>query len=126
MAVTAWTPLHDPIFLDIAAGMFCSLLEIPRIPREVSFEEISFTSSNFESMTPSRREQHAAGRYCLNSLINKAEIQYGIISENFPLTIQTKTGIKPLSISHCDSIAVAVLGVNSESIGVDIESKLRD
>ena len=125
MAVNAWTPLHDPIFLDIEAGMFCSLLEIPRIPREVSFEEISFTSSNFESMTPSRREQHAAGRYCLNSLINKAEIQYGIISENFPLTIQTKTGIKPLSISHCDSIAVAVLGVNSESIGVDIESKDR-
>ena len=79
MAVNAWTPLHDPIFLDIEAGMFCSLLEIPRIPREVSFEEISFTSSNFESMTPSRREQHAAGRYCLNSLINKAEIQYGIV-----------------------------------------------
>ena len=73
MGVNAWTPLHEPIFLDIEAGMFCSLLQIPRIPREVSFEEILFTNSNFEFMTPSRREQHAAGRYCLNSVINKAE-----------------------------------------------------
>jgi len=125
MAVNAWTPLHEPIFLDIEAGMFCSLLQIPRIPREVSFEEILFTNSNFEFMTPSRREQHAAGRYCLNSVINKAEITHGKLSEDFPLTINTKTGIKPVSISHCDSIAVAVLGLNYQLIGVDIESKDR-
>ena len=125
MAVNAWTPLHEPIFLDTEAGIFCSLLQIPTIPREVSFKEIPFTHSNFESMTPNRREQHAAGRYCLNSVISKAEIRCGKISENFPLTIQTKTEVKPISISHCDSFAVAVLGLNHELIGVDIESKER-
>ena len=104
MAVNAWTPLHEPIFIDIEVGIFCSLLQIPRIPREVSFEEIPFTHSNFESMIPTRREQHAAGRFCLRSVINKAEINCVDISESYPLTIQTKTGIKPISISHCDSI----------------------
>tara|TARA_B100001989_G_scaffold87928_1_gene61100 strand:+ start:967 stop:1614 length:648 start_codon:yes stop_codon:yes gene_type:complete len=125
MAVNAWTPLHEPIFVDIEVGIFCSLLQIPRIPREVSFEEIPFTHSNFESMIPRRREQHAAGRFCLRSVINKAELNCVDISESYPLTIQTKTGIKPISISHCDSIAVAVLGLNCNSIGVDIESNER-
>ncbi|MEC7391440.1 MAG: hypothetical protein VX655_05070, partial [Candidatus Thermoplasmatota archaeon] len=125
MAVNAWTPLHEPIFIDIEVGIFCSLLQIPRIPREVSFEEIPFTHSNFESMIPRRREQHAAGRFCLRSVINKAEINCVDISGSYPLTIQTKTGIKPISISHCDSIAVAVLGLNCNSIGVDIESNER-
>ena len=125
MAVNAWTPLHEPIFLNIEDGIFCSLLQIPRIPREVSFEEIPFTDSNFQSMTPIRREQHAAGRFCLHSVIQKAEIHYGDISKNYPLTIQTKTGIIPISISHCDSIAVAVLGLNYDLIGVDIECKDR-
>ena len=54
MAVNAWTPLHEPIFLDIEVGIVCSLLQIPRIPREVSFEEIPFTHSNFESMAPKK------------------------------------------------------------------------
>ena len=125
MAVNAWTPLHEPIFLDIEVGIVCSLLQIPRIPREVSFEEIPFTHSNFESMAPRRREQHAAGRFCLRSVINKAEINCVDFSESYPLTIQTKIGIKPISISHCDSIAVAVLGLNYDSIGVDIESNDR-
>ena len=44
------TPLHEPIFIDIEVGVFCSLLQIPRIPREVSFEEIPPTHSNFESI----------------------------------------------------------------------------
>jgi len=125
MAVNAWTPLHEPIFLDTEVGIFCSLLQIPTIPREVSFKEIPFTHSNFESMTPNRREQHAAGRYCLNSVIIKSKIHCEKISETFPLTIQTKTGVKPISISHCDSFAVAVLGLNNEMIGIDIESKDR-
>ena len=76
-------------------------------------------------MIPTRREQHAAGRFCLRSVINKAEINCVDISGSYPLTIQTKTGIKPISISHCDSIAVAVLGLNCNSIGVDIESNER-
>ena len=117
--------MHEPIFTDIEVGIFCSLLQIPRIPREVSFEEIPFTHSNFESMIPRRREQHAAGRFCLRSVINKAEINCVDISGSYPLPIQTKTGIKPISISHCDSIAVAVLGLNCNSIGVDIESNER-
>ena len=125
MAVNAWTPLHEPIFLDIEVGIFCSLLEIPIIPREVSFEDIPFTYSNFKSMTPWRREQHAAGRFCLHSIIHKANINCVDISEVYPLTIQTQIGIKPISISHCDSIAVAVLGLNCDSIGVDIESNDR-
>ena len=125
MAVNAWTPLHEPIFLDIEVGIFCSLLEIPIIPREVSFEDIPLTYSNFKSMTPRRREQHAAGRFCLRSVIHKAKINCVDISEGYPLSIQTQIGIKPISISHCDSIAVAVLGLNYDSIGVDIESNDR-
>ena len=125
MTVSAWTPLHEPIFLHIEQNILCSLLQIPLIPREVSFEEIFFSTSNFESMTPSRREQHAAGRYCLYTIINKAGVQDGKVSETFPLKIKSNTGIKPASISHCDSIAIAVLGFNYKSIGVDIESKDR-
>ena len=126
MTVGAWTPLHEPIFLDVEEDILCSLLKIPTIPRQVSFEEIPFTSSNFESMTPPRREQHAAGRYCLYSIINKAGIQNGKVAETFPLKIQTNRGIKPMSISHSDSFAVAVLGLIHKSIGVDIEHKDRE
>ncbi len=125
MGVNAWTPLHEPIFLDTEVGIYCSLLQIPLIPRKVSYKEIPLTDSNFESMTLKRREQHAAGRYCLNSAILKAEIHCEKMSETYPLKIQTKTGIKPISISHCDSFAVSVLGLNHELIGVDIESKER-
>jgi len=125
MAADAWTPLHEPLFLDIEVGIFCSILKIPSIPRDVSLETIPFTSSNFESMVPSRREQHAAGRFCLNSLLIKSKIHGASISESFPMSIQTNTDNKPISISHCDAFAVAVLALNNKMIGIDIESKCR-
>ena len=63
MAVNAWTPLHEPIFIDIEVGIFCSLLQIPRIPREVSFEEIA--NSTYEGdIEKAKRAVGLFNAYC--------------------------------------------------------------
>ena len=125
MALQEWNPLHEPIFLEVGEGIFCCLLKIPSVPRDVAYSMVPFTNANLDKMVPIRREQHAAGRYCLNKVIQKAEIDCQGISQTFPLMAKTNFGDFPASISHCETLAVAVLSCHHYQIGVDIESKNR-
>jgi len=125
MALHEWNPLHEPIFLEVSKDIFCCVLKIPSEPRDVTYSMIPFTNANFDAMVPIRREQHAAGRYCLKKVIQKAEIDCQGISQTFPMIVKTNLGDFPASISHCETLAIAVLSRTHHQIGVDIESKNR-
>lgn len=127
MVEIPWTPIHEPIFLEIGTNFSCCVLRIPSEPRNRLFSEIPLTHSDFNRMIPIRREQHAAGRYCLYTAITREGIRGEIsLSEDFPLRIETSNGVFPVSISHCDSLAVAVIGREGSQIGVDLESLDRE
>ena len=127
MVEIPWTPIHEPIFLEIGTNFSCCVLRIPSEPRNRLFSEIPLTHSDFNRMIPIRREQHAAGRYCLSTAITREGIRGEIsLSEDFPLRIESSNGVFPVSISHSDSLAVAVIGREGSQVGVDLESLDRE
>jgi len=125
MVEIPWTPIHEPIFLDLDDGITCCVLRLPANPRNNSISNVTLAHSE-ERMTPQRKEQHAAGRFCLSEASRKEGITGQIsLSENFPLRLETSNGMVPVSISHSDSLAVAVIGKGYSQIGVDLEPKER-